>query len=147
MIGWFSFRLISCLLIYKMFILALILEWRHHACHQWWCHDVLPPRTPWNDQYVVKCNKIYDSRFSNLHHRWMEGRGWIWEFNGTFALADKVASKIYLLFDLLSVSLLCRKMRKLILKWIYKDPWIFKQILVQSMLYRWDLILIQILKT
>ena len=59
-----SFRLISRLFIYKMFFLASILEWRHHTCHVWWCHDIAPPRTPWNDQSVVGCNKIHDSKFS-----------------------------------------------------------------------------------
>ena len=62
-----SFRLISCLLFYKMSFLASILEWRHHACHHWWRHDVAPPRTIWNDQSVVGCKKIHDSKFSTIY--------------------------------------------------------------------------------
>ena len=38
--------LVSRLLFYKMFFLASILELRPHACHHWWSHDVVPPRTP-----------------------------------------------------------------------------------------------------
>ena len=61
-----SFRYISHLLFFKMFFIASILEWCHHACHHLWCHDVAPPRTPSNDQSLVGCNKIHDSKFSTI---------------------------------------------------------------------------------
>ena len=50
-----------------MFFLVSIHEWHHHMCHHWWCHDVPPPRTPWNDQYLVRCNKIHESKFSTIY--------------------------------------------------------------------------------
>ena len=55
-----------------MFFLASILEWRHHACHHWWRHDVAPPRTLWNDKSVVGCNKIHDSKFSTIYTKIMQ---------------------------------------------------------------------------
>ena len=69
-----SFRLLSRLLIYKIFFLASILEWRHHTCLHWWRHDVALPRTPWNDQCVVRCNEIHDSRFSTIYSPWQSCR-------------------------------------------------------------------------
>ena len=64
-----------------MFFLASILEWRHHACLHWWRHGVALPRTPWNDQCVVRCNKILDSKLSTIYIVYRDthqGFRWVW---------------------------------------------------------------------